>query len=156
MELKLKLRNLIAEKLDNYNNVENSENSDWQILSYDVMGGLSQRNFKIEISGYGVFYGDVSIENNGGFSSIKYSFDSMRIDGDSKIRITLKDDGKEYRFRIKDNITTSQSYITIFSSNTNDNWQEIEISIKDLSASFRGRKWISRLLIKHLLEKLHF
>ena len=42
----------------------------WQIEDDVVMGGRSDGNFRLDDSGYGVFEGEVSLENNGGFSSL--------------------------------------------------------------------------------------
>ncbi len=39
----------------------------WRIIDDGVMGGISSGNFKIDSDGNGVFYGTVSLENNGGF-----------------------------------------------------------------------------------------
>ena len=52
--------------------------------------------------------------------------------------ITLKGDGKDYQFRVKDKTSTSYSYITTFQ--TSGDWQTIEIKLSDLYPSFRGRK----------------
>lgn len=111
--------------------------SEWSTLNDGVMGGVSESTFKINEEGNGVFKGQVSTENNGGFASVRYS-SSVRI-GDSKsIQIRLKGDGKDYQFRIKKKSSDFESYITSFSSS--GKWQTIEIKLSDLYPSFRGRK----------------
>ena len=121
-----------------YNFTTESNPNDWQIVNDGVMGGLSQGNFMIDEAGNGVFYGDVSTENNGGFSSVRYAFEPVKVSAEAKVLITLKGDGKDYQFRIKDKLSSPHSYITSFS--TNGEWQKVEISLADLSPSFRGRK----------------
>jgi hypothetical protein len=108
------------------------------IVDDGVMGGLSQGNFLINADGNGVFSGTVSLENNGGFSSVRHQFDKIKTTKDSKVLIRLKGDGKEYQFRIKDKSNSYYSYITIFK--TSGNWETIEIKLSDLYPSFRGRK----------------
>lgn len=49
----------------NFNKKANIQN--WVIVNDLVMGGKSTSNFKLDIDGNGVFEGDVSLENNGGF-----------------------------------------------------------------------------------------
>lgn len=110
---------------------------DWRIIDDGVMGGLSQSKFSIDPDGNGVFAGTVSLENNGGFSSVRYQFDKIKVTKDSKVRIRLKGDGKEYQFRIKDKTSSYYSYITTFK--TSGNWESIEIKLSDLYPSFRGR-----------------
>ena len=116
---------------------KNASPRDWRIINDGVMGGLSQGKFSIDPDGNGVFAGTVSLENNGGFSSVRYQFDKIKVTKDSKVRIRLKGDGKEYQFRIKDKTSSYYSYITTFK--TSGNWESIEIKLSDLYPSFRGR-----------------
>ena len=50
---------------------KNSDIESWQVVDDVVMGGRSVGKFFLNNEGYGEFEGDVSIENNGGFSSIR-------------------------------------------------------------------------------------
>lgn len=121
-----------------YNFNKNSSLQDWRIIDDGVMGGLSKGNFSINEEGNGVFSGIVSLENNGGFSSVRHQFDKINATKDSKVLIRLKGDGKSYQFRIKDKYDTYYSYITTFE--TSGDWQTIEIKLSDLYPSFRGRR----------------
>jgi NADH dehydrogenase [ubiquinone] 1 alpha subcomplex assembly factor 1 len=117
---------------------KNSSPRDWRIIDDGVMGGVSLGKFSIDAEGNGVFDGTVSLENNGGFSSARYTFDKIKANPQSTIRIRLKGDGKAYQFRIKDKSTTNYCYITTFK--TSGNWETINIKLSDLYPSFRGRK----------------
>jgi NADH dehydrogenase [ubiquinone] 1 alpha subcomplex assembly factor 1 len=117
---------------------KDSSKNDWRIIDDGVMGGESQGKFYIDTDGNGVFEGTISLENNGGFSSLRYQFDKINTKKDSKIKIRLKGDGKEYQFRIKDKSNSYYSYITTFK--TSGEWQTVEIKLSDLYPSFRGRK----------------
>lgn len=117
---------------------KDSSKKDWIIVDDGVMGGLSQGKFSIDEDGNGVFSGTVSLENNGGFSSIRHQFDKIQTTKDSKVLIRLKGDGKEYQFRIKDKSDVYYSYITTFE--TSGKWETIEINLSDLYPSYRGRK----------------
>lgn len=110
----------------------------WRIVDDVVMGGRSAGEFMLNEEGHGVFKGSVSTENNGGFSSVRFRFEEKIVSLDSKIILNLKGDGKDYQFRVKDESSKYYSYITSFS--TSGEWEEIEISLKDLYPSFRGRK----------------
>ncbi|WP_318640244.1 CIA30 family protein [Flavobacterium ardleyense] len=137
-----------------YDFQKDSNAADWQIVNDGVMGGMSQGKFKIDREGKGVFYGDVSTENNGGFSSIRHEFATLKVDTDSKVILTLKGDGKDYQFRIKDKLSNSHSYITTFS--TTGEWQEIEIALADLQPSFRGQKLNMPNFDKTFFEEIRF
>ena len=110
---------------------------EWQIANDDVMGGKSSANFSINKEGHGVFEGIVSLENNGGFSSMRYRFDRRSIKDYKKIILNVKGDGAMYQFRIKSKETDYHSYISSFT--TSGSWQKVEILLKDMLPSFRGK-----------------
>lgn len=111
---------------------------DWVIIDDVVMGGRSSGTFSLNADGFGVFEGAVSLENNGGFSSVRYRFQKMPVKDYTKVIIRLKGDGKQYQFRIKSSSGDYYSYIATFS--TTGAWQEIEIPLEDMYPSFRGRR----------------
>lgn len=117
---------------------KNSSPRDWKIIDDGVMGGLSQGTFSIDTDGNGVFEGSISLDNNGGFSSVRYTFDKIKAYPQSMVSIRLKGDGKDYQFRIKDKNNAYYSYITTFE--TTGNWQTVNIKLSDLYPSFRGKK----------------
>ncbi len=112
--------------------------SDWMVVDDVVMGGRSDGNLEINEDGNGVFYGKVSLENYGGFSSVRYRFDTKEVSDYSKAVLRLKGDGKRYQFRVKTDQYDRHSYVTYFE--TSGEWETIEISLKDLSPQFRGRQ----------------
>jgi len=122
--------------LFNFSKGESIKN--WRIVNDDVMGGISTSSFKLSKAGHGIFQGDVSTENNGGFASVRYIMDEINIKESTTIKIKVKGDGKNYQFRIKNKTSDYFSYITTFS--TNGEWQVTELKLKDFYASFRGRK----------------
>ena len=50
----------------------------WQVVNDAVMGGRSNGTLELNEHGNGVFKGDVSIENNGGFSSIQLRLEAKK------------------------------------------------------------------------------
>jgi len=110
----------------------------WFVVNDDVMGGRSQSSFALNEDGNGLFKGKVSLENNGGFSSVHYRFKPVEIGNAKDLVIRLKGDGKKYQARIYANRNDYHSYIAYFE--TSGQWQKIEIPIKSMYPSFRGRK----------------
>ncbi|WP_367889209.1 CIA30 family protein [Polaribacter filamentus] len=98
--------------------------------------------------------GDISLENNGGFSSVRYRFEKILINKSTKISVRIKGDGKKYQFRIKSNSGDYYSYISPFS--TTGEWQEIEIPLKDMYPSFRGRKLDQPNFSNDAIEEITF
>ena len=120
-----------------YDFTHTSPPNDWNVIDDVVMGGRSYGRFRIDSEGHGVFYGNVSLENNGGFSSLRYQFEKINTHENSQIVIRLKGDGKQYQFRVKNNRNTYYSYTTTFK--TTGDWENITINLKDMYPSFRGR-----------------
>jgi hypothetical protein len=112
--------------------------SNFRVVDDGVMGGLSQGNFKINEKGNGVYSGIVSLENNGGFSSLRYRFLKKDVSKFSKICIRLKGDMKSYQFRVKDDINNYYSHVKSFP--TSGKWENVEIDLVEMHPQFRGRK----------------
>lgn len=131
-----------------------SDISSWRVVDDGVMGGLSQGRFKLNENGNGFYFGEVSLENNGGFSSLRYRFKEKNIARYSKIILKIKGDGKDYQFRVKDKISNFHSYISSFS--TNKEWQLIEINLAEMYPGFRGRKLEMSKFSSNVIEEIAF
>ncbi|MGY8932651.1 MAG: CIA30 family protein [Flavobacteriales bacterium] len=139
-------------KIFNFN--KNSNIYSWRVVDDNVMGGKSSSNITLSEDGYGVFSGTVSLENNGGFSSVRHIFNALEVTNQNKIYLKIKGDGKDYQLRIKDNSRNYYSYIKTFS--TSGVWQEIEIPLKEMYPSFRGRKLNSPNFSQNSIEEIVF
>lgn len=117
---------------------KNSNIDAWRIVDDVVMGGQSFGQFFLNDEGNGVFKGAISLENNGGFSSVRYPFDEVDIKSNTKFVLTVKGDKKEYQFRVKSKMVDNFSYTQTFK--TNGEWQIIEIPFFEMHPVFRGRK----------------
>ena len=110
----------------------------WYILDDGVMGGLSQGNFIINKDGNCEYTGRISLDNNGGFSSLRYRCGPTEIGENSHLVLKIKGDGNSYQIRLKNSISDSHSYV--YSFETSKEWETIKIPINEMYASFRGRK----------------
>lgn len=110
----------------------------WYIVNDDVMGGLSSATLTNDNSGYAIFSGEISLDNNGGFASIRHNFKKISVSKNNTINILLKGDKKVYQLRIKENNYDYHSYVYNFT--TSGKWEVISINLNDMYPSFRGRK----------------
>ena len=115
-----------------------SERGDWYVVDDEVMGGRSQGTVGLTAEGHGIFQGSISLENNGGFSSIRHRPNGIDTRARAMFRIRLKGDQKNYQFRVKNSLNEMQSYVYEFE--TTGEWQEISIPFNEMYPSFRGRK----------------
>tara|TARA_R110002012_G_scaffold17930_4_gene66644 strand:+ start:13923 stop:14408 length:486 start_codon:yes stop_codon:yes gene_type:complete len=121
-----------------YNFNSDSQKTDWYILDDVVMGGRSNGTFTINNYGNGVFKGMVSLENNGGFSSVRHTCESKNANGFTGFEIRIKGDGNPYQFRVKLDKNDRYSYAATFK--TSGNWETIKIDFADMPAVFRGQE----------------
>ena len=117
-----------------------SEANSWRIVNDGVMGGISDSqiawNEKDETL---IFSGNVSLENNGGFASIRTVPQKFDATDFSKVKIRVKGDGKIYKLRLRN---SNQFDGIVFSKNfetQKDKWVEIEMNVEDFQPTFRGR-----------------
>ena len=73
----------------------------WQIVDDGVMGGRSRGVFKVDKYGNGIFSGYISLDNYGGFSSIRLRTKAITVNDHKSIAIRLYGDNKFYQLRIK-------------------------------------------------------
>jgi len=108
----------------------------WRSINDGVMGGVSAGGIQQSDEGL-KFSGRLSLENNGGFSSVRrlVSEDLSKATG---VRIQVRGDGREYQFRIRQNGGfDGVSWSAVFSSS--DKWQQIDIALDQFTPVFRGR-----------------
>ena len=117
----------------------NQESSprDWRVVNDGVMGGLSLSQFEINENGNGFFHGHVSLENNGGFASVRHQPKRMKLEKETKFSIRVKGDGHAYQLRVKSKLNEYHSYKFIFE--TTGEWQTISIPFNEMTPTFRGR-----------------
>ena len=79
---------------------EESEKLDWRVVDDGVMGGLSQGKREIGKDGILRFFGTLSLENNGGFSSLRTGTVKLDLSGAEGVMLRVKGDGRTYQVRL--------------------------------------------------------
>lgn len=110
----------------------------WEPVTDRVMGGLSDSEINVADS-VGRFSGTVSLENNGGFSSIKSRKDLPDLTGYSGLRISIRGDGKDYQLRVSlENAEAGHGYKRDFATTTGE-WLDMDLPFAEFVASNHGR-----------------
>lgn len=112
----------------------------WQAVNDGVMGGVSEGRFKITADKTMEFFGRLSLENNGGFASVRTKSTNFNIHAGDTLLVRLKGDGREYVFNI---YTKSRrmafSYRTALPTKK-DEWTEVSVPLKEfIPTSFGNR-----------------
>ena len=112
----------------------------WMIVNDDVMGGRSTSDMELAEDGIARFSGDVSLENNGGFASVRAPLNEALPASVSQFTVRIKGDGNRYDFRLRTGRTfDGVAYVTSFDTEAGE-WQEHTFELSDFRAQFRGRK----------------
>jgi NADH dehydrogenase [ubiquinone] 1 alpha subcomplex assembly factor 1 len=112
----------------------------WQAVNDGVMGGVSDGRFRITDEGALAFFGTLSLENNGGFASVRTKPTDFDIKAGNTLVVRVKGDGREYVLNIY-----TKSRLRAFSyraalPTTKDEWREIKIPLADFIPTAFGRR----------------
>ncbi len=110
----------------------------WQVVNDDVMGGVSSSSFSLT-NGVGVFRGELSLENNGGFASVRSSPIQENLARVDAFVVRVRGDGKRYKFTVRTEAGfDSPIYQCVFTTKRGE-WAEHRLPLKDFVPTFRGR-----------------
>jgi monofunctional biosynthetic peptidoglycan transglycosylase len=114
------------------------EEDRWEIVLDGVMGGLSQGRMKLT-RGVGIFAGELSLENDGGFASVRSAPRDFRLAGYDGLILRVRGDGKRYRLRLRtEDAYDGIAYQAVFLTEP-DEWLEPRVSFDEFAPVFRGR-----------------
>jgi NADH dehydrogenase [ubiquinone] 1 alpha subcomplex assembly factor 1 len=111
----------------------------WQPVNDGVMGGRSHSRLRMSDEGHAVFEGVVSLENGGGFASIRATTSALAAPGIVGYRITVRGDGKRYKFNLRTEATfDGVNYQAEFFSPMSE-WATLDMPLAAFVPSYRGR-----------------
>jgi monofunctional biosynthetic peptidoglycan transglycosylase len=112
----------------------------WIAVNDGVMGGVSRGGLRIPGGEPAIFSGSVSLDNNGGFASVRSLPRDWDLDGVPGVVLRVRGDGAVYRFRVRtDDGFDGVAYQVSFPTRAGE-WERIPIRFPDLTPSFRGRE----------------
>ena len=119
---------------------DNSEAAaQWQTTNDGVMGGRSDGRFKINEKKNMEFFGTLSLENNGGFASVRARGSNLGLEKGDSIVARVRGDGREYSLNL---YTPSRRMAYSYRSNfrtQKDEWIEVRIPLDKFVATSFGR-----------------
>jgi NADH dehydrogenase [ubiquinone] 1 alpha subcomplex assembly factor 1 len=117
-----------------------AEQDRWEIINDAVMGGLSESRVSITDQKTALFAGVVSLENEGGFSSMRTYPGEFDLAGYKGLIVRVKGDGKNYRLRLRtDDAYEGVAYQAHFSTER-DVWITARLPFEVFIPVFRGRE----------------
>jgi NADH dehydrogenase [ubiquinone] 1 alpha subcomplex assembly factor 1 len=119
----------------------------WQPVNDGVMGGRSSGRVKVNQYKNLEFSGNLSLENNGGFASVRARGVDLKMEAGDTIVLRVRGDGRDYNF----NLYTQRnlggySYRQSFKT-TKGEWVEVKLPIDKFVATWRGRNYQNQPLV---------
>jgi NADH dehydrogenase [ubiquinone] 1 alpha subcomplex assembly factor 1 len=111
----------------------------WSPVNDVVMGGVSRSEFTLAHPGVARFSGIVSLENSGGFASVRTTPRAWPAAGATAFVLRVCGDGKRYKFTVRtDDGFDGIQYQSRFAPQARD-WQQLSLPVDSFVATFRGR-----------------
>jgi monofunctional biosynthetic peptidoglycan transglycosylase len=113
--------------------------AEWAAINDVVMGGVSTGKLRPTSQGTAVFTGRLSLENNGGFASVRSHARQRDLSAYQGIALRVRGDGGRYKLNIKtDSRFDGLQYRHSFET-TADEWQTVFLPFGEFVPTFRGR-----------------
>ena len=112
---------------------------DWRVVNDGVMGGLSMSRIQATSSGTAVFEGQLSLENNGGFASVRTFMEDLDLSNFDGVTLRVRGDGRTYQIRFRtdqrfDGVTYRATFVT-----KPGEWTIVRVPFTRFEPTFRGR-----------------
>ncbi len=112
----------------------------WRVVNDGVMGGLSRSRLVAVSDSTAAFEGVLSLENDGGFASIRRASSRYDMADASAIEVVVRGDGRPYQLRLRTNDGLDGiAYRATFDTVPGE-WLRIAIPFDEFVASYRGRR----------------
>ena len=110
----------------------------WYIVNDGVMGGRSSSEMRHEEGDIAVFEGNLSLENNGGFASVRTEIAAGTLAGATALILRVRGDGKRYQLRLRmgrnfDGVAYGASFET-----TANQWTTVDLPFEAFRPTLRG------------------
>lgn len=112
----------------------------WVAVNDGVMGGRSSGGPRIE-DGQLEFSGELSLANNGGFSSVRSVGRDFDLSDASQVVLRVRGDGRRYQLRLATDARyrgLSVAYGAEFDTRAGE-WSEVRVPLASLAPTVRGR-----------------
>lgn len=112
---------------------------EWQAVNDGVMGGVSEGKFKITDKKTLEFSGTLSLENNGGFASVRSKAKKLGLVKGDTIVAKVRGDGREYNLNLYLNKPLMAFSYRATVQTKKDEWIEVKVPLDKFEATSFGR-----------------
>jgi monofunctional biosynthetic peptidoglycan transglycosylase len=112
---------------------------EWQNVNDGMMGGISEGKFKITDKQTLEFFGTLSLENNGGFASVRTKAKKLGLEKGDTLVVKVKGDGREYSLNLYLNKPLIAFSYRATVQTKKDEWIEVKVPLDKFEATSFGR-----------------
>jgi monofunctional biosynthetic peptidoglycan transglycosylase len=112
----------------------------WQAVNDGVMGGVSDGRYRITAEKTLEFFGTLSLENNGGFASVRTKPTELDIKAGDTIVVRVKGDGREYVLNLYTKSRRMAFSYRAALPTTKDEWTEVRVPLEGFIPMAFGRR----------------
>ena len=112
---------------------------EWQAVNDGVMGGVSEGKFQIADQKTLEFFGTLSLENNGGFASVRTKAKKLGLVKGDTVVAKVRGDGREYTLNLYLNKPLIAFSYRATIQTKKDEWIEIKVPLDKFEATSFGR-----------------
>ena len=110
----------------------------WQTVNDGVMGGVSEGKLRITDEKTLEFFGNLSLENNGGFASVRTKAAKLGLKKGDAIVAKVRGDGREYSLNLYVNRRRTAFSYRAAAPTKKDEWVEINVPLDKFEATSFG------------------
>jgi hypothetical protein len=111
----------------------------WQVINDGVMGGVSVSRLRFDVAGHAVFEGEVSLQNNGGFASVRAARLDLGFADTVAYGLTAWGDVHTYKLNLRTDLGfDGVNYQALFTPVPGE-WCLTVLPVKAFEPNFRGR-----------------
>lgn len=129
-----------------------SQGEDWFIVNDDVMGGRSNSKATVK-NDYLLFEGNVSLENNGGFASVRAPYRSLDLSKFEKVTLRVKGTNRKFALNLDNHRAWYKPNYKFEFIPKGDDWQEFSIPLTDFKQTRIG-EFTGKNMTRQNLERV--
>ena len=111
---------------------------EWQTVNDGVMGGVSEGKLKITAEKTLEFFGTLSLENNGGFASVRTKAKKLNLEKGDTLVAKVRGDGREYSLNLYVKKPLIAFSYRAMVQTKKDEWIEIKVPLDKFEATSFG------------------
>jgi len=149
-----------SQSLDASQTIASFENpatlSNWGVVNDSVMGGVSTSGFRQTENGTLLFKGQLSLENNGGFVSLRNRPRNLDLDNVVGFVVRARGDGRAYYLDLRESRQMTAGSFRASFATRDEEWTETYIPTSEFVRQSFGRPYPNTPLRPHRISSLGF